>query len=428
MQNGRMNRLLALLGAVFRFLVVGTLALATLPAGAQGCNDDSSCLGKVDVYNGIVGFATIGADTPSPLPPAYRALLREYYPNVDLANIRTAFAPNMKLRQWNFTDCDKIYFIDPDLAGRVKNGALTAQSDIRVLVHELRHTEQCVEWGGRDLFAARWYDESFGNFGIHDNMPMEMDASARASSVIANFPAGLFPPVRLLGFSSIPGHSVKLNEEVLWSALAAGGTGGAVEYEFMARNPDTGRHPHTQQFSEMGIFKWLPHAVGPYDVTVTAREKGNSLIPTDSRTIRFFVTQKNPPPPVLLSDKPSPQKIGTEIEWSSGASTPVGIDFEFRIVRVSTQYDSLAAAYQPFGDTPTFKWKPTKAGTYQVTLRTHYRATADAGEGPSLAAVANFVVTNPRIAVRPASPAAGSVKPKPRPEPQPKPKPTPPTH
>ncbi len=73
------------------------------------------------------------------------------------------------------------------------------------LYHELRHTEQCAEWGGRDFFAAQW----FKDFGltvvqtqlqanprafmkdVHDRQGMEVDANARMRVVEKALPDGL---------------------------------------------------------------------------------------------------------------------------------------------------------------------------------------------------------------------------------------------
>ncbi len=69
-----------------------------------------------------------------------------------------------------------------------------------LLCHELRHTEQCNEMGGRDFYAERWFRDfaisaltsNLNNPNyytvLHDQMPMEKNAEARAMEVLKVLP------------------------------------------------------------------------------------------------------------------------------------------------------------------------------------------------------------------------------------------------
>lgn len=99
-------------------------------------------------------------------------------------------------------------FINRDAAtGDVTfSGANTADNAHRVFIHELRHVDQCLRWGGRREYANVWLANlmitvgidilsdpigaidscSQNNNCVHDGMPMEKEASEFSERVIAN--------------------------------------------------------------------------------------------------------------------------------------------------------------------------------------------------------------------------------------------------
>jgi hypothetical protein len=106
------------------------------------------------------------------------------------------------------TDCDKIYF--PEGQGYViaiKDGRLFEKNTygnyvnkdkIRLLLHELFHVQQCIDWYGRENYADMWYGqlarstfvELFTNTRnvsprtIHNAMPMEDEAEDNAKTIL----------------------------------------------------------------------------------------------------------------------------------------------------------------------------------------------------------------------------------------------------
>lgn len=185
---------------------------AAVPKPSPACKGNpaqvADCQAKVAAYQGYM--ANLGRDVPlSSLPALYVELLKPLYPNVDLRTVQFGFS-NRQQPNNATTDCSRIYFNGEDYVRKLAAGTL--RNDERQnplwLYHELRHTEQCVEWGGRDFFAARWFkdfqigliqtrlqrDPQAFMTEVHDRQPMEVDANTRMSQVGKALPDGLVAP------------------------------------------------------------------------------------------------------------------------------------------------------------------------------------------------------------------------------------------
>ncbi len=137
------------------------------------------------------------------LPQGLRQKLQPYYSN-DLAAVR--LAETVRISGLAVTDCSRVYFGDADIMGRLRRGGDLAKGQLRWLAHELAHTEQCDRWGGRQDYAANWFDEigaelikswvrggwrglarDLGDVrgaSFDDKMAMEVEADERADEVI----------------------------------------------------------------------------------------------------------------------------------------------------------------------------------------------------------------------------------------------------
>jgi hypothetical protein len=133
-------------------------------------------------------------------------LLKPHYPNVDLTTVRFGYS-NRQQPHNATTDCNRIYFNGEDYVRKLAAGALanTKEQNPLCLYHELRHTEQCAEWGGHEFYAAQWFKDfnlavvqtqlqanpqAFMN-DVHDKQGMEVDANARMRVVEKALPDGL---------------------------------------------------------------------------------------------------------------------------------------------------------------------------------------------------------------------------------------------
>jgi hypothetical protein len=162
---------------------------------------------KPQVWAYVAYFEAVGSGAEKrSLPGDVRQQLQAYYPAKVLNEVRYA---SSKLTAGGnaMTDCSTIYFPAEQGLGAVatiKNGRLfnadaTSTRHLHWLLHELEHANQCSNWGGRMLYADRWFSQlpapvlqdvfdnlDKANMGrIHDSMPMEKQAEGKADSVMA---------------------------------------------------------------------------------------------------------------------------------------------------------------------------------------------------------------------------------------------------
>ena len=142
------------------------------------------------------------------LPPIYRDVLREHYPDADLEQVRFAFSDQQPPDNAT-TICNEIYFNDARYVAALRDGG--PNQKWLWLLHELTHVEQCARGGGREPYALRWWSEletAVRESGetidvfqtseelarqlqalyvrVHGAMPMERAADAKAEAVLAN--------------------------------------------------------------------------------------------------------------------------------------------------------------------------------------------------------------------------------------------------
>ena len=146
-------------------------------------------------------FAFIGSGaTERFLPSSVIQKLEPYFVNDVLSAVRYASSEHTNHKA--ITDCYKIYFPKGyGVVSTIQNGEIFedwAKDDLHWLLHELAHAEQCRAEGGRSDFADRWFSElgtttaaklvtdprSISAETIHDAMPMEQDAEAKADRVL----------------------------------------------------------------------------------------------------------------------------------------------------------------------------------------------------------------------------------------------------
>lgn len=154
---------------------------------------DLVCETKVVLYRRYMDLLGAGVKLHH-LPDGYVDQLKAYYPNVNLRSVRFGFSDRQPSGNAT-TDCHNMYFSSRDYTEKLRTGTLTVNDDLSWLYHELRHTEQCKEVGGRDPFAEMWFKDfeysalttNLNNPDyykvLHDKMPMERDADTRATAV-----------------------------------------------------------------------------------------------------------------------------------------------------------------------------------------------------------------------------------------------------
>lgn len=201
-------------------LVLGFICAIALPASVSAavgacpsscapadlaCNAAVAlCETKIRAFD--VYMAQIDTDQPKyPLPAVYQEILRSHYPQVDFEKIRFAFSDQQPPDNAT-TNCNRIYFNDAAHVDALRNAGPNPKW--LWLLHELTHAEQCVEVGGRQKYALRWWreletavresGETIDVFQtteqlvkqlqalylrVHAAMPMEQAADAKAETV-----------------------------------------------------------------------------------------------------------------------------------------------------------------------------------------------------------------------------------------------------
>lgn len=164
---------------------------------AEGLNSsilEDLCQTKLAIYKAYMA-AMFGQVELYSFPAELVAKLAPLYPTVDLASVR--FGYRWQPQRNNTTDCSRIYFSDRDTVERLRHGLELSGDEWNLVFHELQHTEQCARIGSRDDYAKRWFrdleyavlmtnlsDPLSYVWELHDNMPLEGDATERSGEVV----------------------------------------------------------------------------------------------------------------------------------------------------------------------------------------------------------------------------------------------------
>jgi hypothetical protein len=176
------------------------------PADAGCLAEIAACETKIHAYNLYMEQMGAGV-TRHQLPAVYRYILRSRYPLADFNAYRFGFSDRQPPNNAT-TDCLTTYFNHRDYVDSLRAGG--ANPNWSWLLHEVTHAEQCASGGGRESYARRWWDEmetalaargrtvdftqppqELANqmgalfLQVHDAMPMERTADAKAGTVRA---------------------------------------------------------------------------------------------------------------------------------------------------------------------------------------------------------------------------------------------------
>lgn len=152
------------------------------------------CQTKIYLYKAYMAALGFGVDLHG-LPSDLVEKLQPHFPTVDLGSIQ--FGYRWQPQSNNTTDCHRIFFSDPDMVQRLSHNMELDANEWNLVFHELQHTEQCSQVGGRDEFAKMWFkdfelavlmtqlsDPVSYLWELHDKMPMEVDATNRSGEIV----------------------------------------------------------------------------------------------------------------------------------------------------------------------------------------------------------------------------------------------------
>lgn len=180
---------------------LATTALISQPV-PTGAVWDAALYAAYKAYMYWVDKGVSGGDNK--LTSAWKTKLDPYYSN-DLGAIRVSYTK--RFSNLGMTDCNHIYFGNKDIVNKIKSGSDLSRSQLRWLAHELTHTAQCKNFGGRKQYALHWFrqvkgvilsaikDGSFSSIlkdifnaqslaKYDDNMSMESYADKHADAVV----------------------------------------------------------------------------------------------------------------------------------------------------------------------------------------------------------------------------------------------------
>ncbi len=294
----------------------GSGAGGTCPEPSQSCDLD------LTLYRIYMARLSKGAKM-RPLHPRYRAVLSPYYPELDLSRVRLGYSPRQPLRNAT-TDCLNIYFNDATAVehfatGRAKIYFKEDRPDpdsthLDWLLHELRHAEQCMEEGGREGYARRWFIElsrsgmlllKGSSQQLHDAMGMEEDAEAVAQRLLERLTLNvdargdLVPEIVLQPPVRVGPLRVAAPLPVIFSVAAAGGSE-PLSFTWSMKRPGRDqfyRVPELEGRTWRNQLVWTPSLAGIYQIRVQASHPGGRLEPA----IRIYQLNVAPAPKRVCS-------------------------------------------------------------------------------------------------------------------------------
>ena len=269
------------------------------------CSDkEQSCSFDLTLYR--IYMARLGRDVAlQPLHPRYVELLAPHYPKLDLERVQLGYSSRQPLRNAT-TDCLNIYFndalaVDKFVTGKSRVLHREGRPDpdsthMDWLLHELRHAEQCMELGGREAYARRWFSE-LARSGLmllkgssqllHDAMVMEEDADAVADEVLRALGNNLDTRgelVKELKLLPVVMAGPRRVGDVLPVILTASVEGGAtpLRYTWSMKRPGRDRFyrvPELEGRTWHNQLVWTPSLAGMYQIRVDVRHPGGHLVP-----------------------------------------------------------------------------------------------------------------------------------------------------
>lgn len=333
-------------GPFIDFACKESCALTDAPCIAR----EQLCQTKLQLYRGYMGQLGLGV-TLHRLPQLYVDLLQEHY-NGNLANVRFGYADRQPAVAT--TDCTVIYFgggATQSFVDKLRAGQLDNSDDFKLLLHELRHFNQCTNLGGRDQFAKRWFrdldisvlQQSTIDFHqLHDLMPMESDAKNAANSILSEIKvlrdqSGKL--VRPLGVDLLKGSSVLGSSLAVWvgtphefTARVSGGSGPfRIDWGVKAPN-QTSFQPVLPTPGDLTKLEWTPGRTGIYELEAFVTQPGTELRPA-LKIIQVKVDANPLTSPASIADRES---IASKVQLNKAIFRTLSVDVRRSLARVSS--------------------------------------------------------------------------------------------
>lgn len=152
----------------------------------------------INGYRAFFNRVSAHAKPAVQLSSAFIQKYQRYFKN-DMRNVRIHESTVVAGKN-AMTDCKNIYFPEnTDVYEKIRDNRPLSSSERWWLLHELTHTEQCKQYGGRNNYALKWFSsipastlkaiakaKNLKKLGekIHDKMPAEKKADDKADRLV----------------------------------------------------------------------------------------------------------------------------------------------------------------------------------------------------------------------------------------------------
>lgn len=266
---------------------------------------------KVLLYKSYMLQLDAGVQKKS-LPANYITVLAPFFTPANINNWQ--FGYSSRQPEGNATtDCSVTYFNDQAFVEKLAAGTLSTDAEFRWLFHELQHFVQCTLLGNRDAYAQMWFGQMDAAFirdndlaTIHDRLPMESLADARAIIVLSS--TDIFRDES--GFLSIlPSVNIMHNNQAVTSTLSflrntqlrftANGSGGGhdpLRFTWHIKPPGQNNFSRVNGTgTEESVLQYTPRTLGDYQLKVVAKVPGTILETEKTINLRADVNENEVP-------------------------------------------------------------------------------------------------------------------------------------
>ncbi|MCJ7443471.1 MAG: DUF559 domain-containing protein [Methanotrichaceae archaeon] len=163
--------------------------------------------------------------------------------------------------------------------------------------------------------------------------------------------------------------------DISWKAAAYDPLERGIYYRFSISGPSTNEQRSfisSWTTNNRWIWRTKPSDEGTYQIYVEIRSE-NSVEPEIYRAVSFTLTNPPPEPPILESDKMSPQNFGTPIIWEAISSDPNGdtIYYRYLLSGPSTGFDWKVV--HDWSTSDTWTWVPSALSVGDNAIKVQVR-------------------------------------------------------
>jgi len=237
------------------------------------------------------------------------------------------------------------------------------------------------DWSGTNTWS--WTPTVAGSYGLGCWVRDDMHAGSTGfddRKIVYDYsivPSAPNSPPRVSSLASDKASPEVVGTTISWTCSATDPEGDPILFRFWVQSgSEYGPWTVTQDWSSLNTWTWTPTSPLTYGVGCWVRDgkHAGSTGFDDRKIIYGYSITPAPPPPAnspptasgLMSDKASPQGVGTTITWTCSASDLDSDPILYRFwVQLGSEYGPWIIA-QDYSSSNTWIWTPTDAMSYGV--------------------------------------------------------------